>query len=103
MRSNLFALGLAIALGLGSPIVSAVVMPEGAIAQQANTSEIDRAIAEGNRLLDEGNAESLRQAIAQFEIALKLARSANAQDKQALSLLKLGRIHTLSGEKQSIG
>jgi hypothetical protein len=62
MRSTIIASGFAIALGFATPIGSAVVMPEGAIAQQANTSEIDRAIVEGKRLFQEGSAESLRKA-----------------------------------------
>jgi CHAT domain-containing protein/Tfp pilus assembly protein PilF len=98
MRSKLFASGLAIVLGVGSPIVGAMAMPEGSIAQQ-NMSEIDRAIEEGTRLFKEGSAESLRKAIDQFEKALELARSAKAQDKQALSLSALGRLHNDLGEK----
>jgi CHAT domain-containing protein/Tfp pilus assembly protein PilF len=97
MRSNIFASGLAVVLGMGSPIVSAVVMPEVAIAQQ--TSEIDRAIAEGDRLFKEGSAESSRKAIGQFEKALELARSNKVQDKQALCLFFLGRLHQVLGEK----
>jgi hypothetical protein len=85
MRSKLFASGLAIVLGVGSPMVGAIGFPEGAIAQQ-NTSEIDRAIGEGIRLFKEGRVESLRKAIGQFEKALELARSAQVKDKQALAL-----------------
>jgi CHAT domain-containing protein len=98
MRSNIFASGLAIVLGVGSPIVSAVVSPEVAIAQQ--TSEIDRAIEEGMKLRQEGSTESLRKAISQFEKALELARSAKVQDKQALALFFLGRLNDDLGEKR---
>jgi hypothetical protein len=91
MRSTKFAAStLAIVLGLAG--VNAIGFPEVAIAQQ-QTSELDRAIAEGYRLFKEGSAESLRKAIGQFEKALELARSAKFQDKQALSLLFLGRLY----------
>jgi tetratricopeptide (TPR) repeat protein len=92
--------GWAIAVGIvmGSPVAGTIAFPTGAIAQ-AQTSELDRAIAEGTRLYQEGSAESLRKAIGQFEKALELARSAKAQDKQASSLLSLGRLHDDLGEK----
>jgi hypothetical protein len=60
MRSNLFASGLAIVLGLAG--VNAIGFPEVAIAQE-NTSEIDRAIFKGLKLRKEGSRESLRKAI----------------------------------------
>ncbi len=99
MRSNLFASGLAIVLGVGSPIVGAVVMPEGAIAQQ-NTSEIDRAIEEGVKLCREGRRESFLAAIRQFEIAVRLSQVENNKVKQSLALVWLGFIYDSLGEKQ---
>lgn len=68
--------------------------------QTSPSNEINRIINEGMRLFREGSGESLRNAIGQFKKALRLARSANAQDKQALSLLTLGRIPNRLGEKQ---
>jgi CHAT domain-containing protein/Tfp pilus assembly protein PilF len=99
MRSKLFASGLAILLGVGSPMVGVMGMHERAIAQQ-DISEIDRAIAEGDRLFKEGSVESLRKAIGQFEKVLELARSAKVKDKQALSLHLLGRLHNDLGENK---
>ena len=101
MRLHFITSGLAIpgafsgviAPGMGQPI-------DRTIAQVDKTSELDRAIAEGNRLFKEGSAESLRKAIGQFEKALELARSAQAKDKQALSLLALGRRFSALGERQ---
>jgi CHAT domain-containing protein/Tfp pilus assembly protein PilF len=92
-------LTLVAGLGMGAiaPTVAQTTAP--AVAQGA-TGEIDRAIAEGMRLFNEGSAESLRKAIAQFEKTLELARSAKSQDKQALSLVALGRIHSDLGENQ---
>jgi hypothetical protein len=84
---------MAVGLAVGSPVVGTIAFPAGAIAQ-AQTSELDQAIAEGYRLFQEGSAESLRKAIGQFEKALELARSAKAQDKQALSLQRISGKYT---------
>jgi len=89
---------MAVGLAVGSPVVGTIAFPAGAIAQE-QTSELDRAIAEGIRLFQEGSAESLRKAIVQLEKALELARSAQAKDKQALSLFWLGRLNDDLGEK----
>ena len=105
MRSphpKLQSLTLSIAILLAPSIafqMPAVANPTIQVAQQ-NTSEIDAAIAEGGRLLKEGSAESLKKAIGYYKQALGLARSAKVQDKQALSLLRLGIIHNDLGEKQ---
>ena len=99
MRSHIITSGLAIALAFSGPIVPVIGQTiDRTIAQVEKTSELDRAIAEGRRLFKEGSAESLRKAIGQFEKALELARSSKSQDKQALSLLALGRLHELLGE-----
>jgi len=101
MRSHFITSGLAIALAFSGVIAPAMGQPiDRTIAQVEKTSEIDRAIVEGNRLFKEGSAESLRKAIGQFEKALELARSAQAKDKQALSLSFLGRLYDVLGEKQ---
>ena len=67
---------------------------------QTQTSELDQVIAEGNRLLNEGSTKSLKKAIELFEKAVQLSRSTNAQDKQALSLLILGRTTKQLGDSQ---
>ena len=101
MRSHFITSGLAIALAFSGVIAPGMGQPiDRTIAQAEKTSELDRAIAEGNRLFKEGSAESLRKAIGQFEKALELARSAQAKDKQALSLLALGRRFSALGERQ---
>ena len=105
MRSphpKLQSLTLSIALLLAPSIafqMPAIANPTVQVAQQ-NTSEMDAAIAEGNQLLKEGSAESLKKAIGYFEKSLGLARSAKAKDKQALVLLFLGRLYGNLGEKQ---
>jgi len=101
MRSHIITSGLAIALAFSGVIAPVVGQPiDRTIAQVDKTSELDRAIVEGTRLFKEGSAESLRKAIGQFEKALELARSAQAKDKQALSLLALGRRFSALGERQ---
>ena len=101
MRSHIITSGLAIALAFSGVIAPVVGQPiDWTIAQVDKTSELDRAIAEVTRLFKEGSAESLRKEIGQFEKALELARSTQAKDKQALSLLFLGRIYDDLGEKQ---
>lgn len=96
--SLLLALIGTIAATTIAPITAITVAP--AMAQSSASNEIDRAIAEGNRLFKEGSAESLRKAIGQFEKALELARSANSQDRQAFSLAFLGSLHDALGENQ---
>jgi CHAT domain-containing protein/Tfp pilus assembly protein PilF len=92
--------GWAIAVGIavGSPVIGTIAYPEMAIAQ-AQTSELDRAIAEGMRLGREGSKESFVAAIRQFEIAAQLSQAANNQAKQALALVWLGFIYDALGEK----
>jgi CHAT domain-containing protein/Flp pilus assembly protein TadD len=98
MRSNILASGLAVVLGMGSPIVGVVVMPEMAIAQQ--TSEIDRAIKDAKKLLKERSKASLIEAIAKLELAVRLSQAENNRAKQATAFLGLGFIHKELGDYQ---
>ena len=61
---------LAIVLGLAEE--EAIGFAEGAIAQE-QTSALEQSIEEGKRLLKEGSAKSLRQAIVKFEKAIDLS------------------------------
>jgi tetratricopeptide (TPR) repeat protein len=69
------------------------------IAQAAPTNEVDKAIAEGTRLFQEGSKASLTAAIDQFERALQLSRADRQKAQRALALLALGRIYDDLGEK----
>jgi CHAT domain-containing protein/Tfp pilus assembly protein PilF len=76
---------------------------EGAIAAPTNqeqVSEIDRALAKGSQLFQEGSKKSLTAAISQFEIALRLSRSHEIRSREAIALLGIGRIYYLRGQKQ---
>jgi archaellum component FlaD/FlaE len=89
---------MAVGLAVGSPVVRTIAFPAGAIAQ-AQTSELDRAIAEGVRLGQEGSKDSFVAAIRQFEIAVRLSQAANNQAKQVLALVWLGFIYSALGEQ----
>ena len=89
---------MAVGLAVGSPVVGTIAFPAGAIAQ-TQTSEIDRAIAEGTRLGREGSKASFVAAIRQFEIAARLSQAANNQAKQALALNNIGSVYDDLGEQ----
>ena len=104
MRSTFIISALTIVLSVSGSIVPAVAepiaTPRPTPIMQQQISEIDRAIEEGERLLNVRSAESFRKAIAPFEKALGLARSAQSQDRQAFSLSTLGRIYNSLGDKE---
>jgi CHAT domain-containing protein/tetratricopeptide (TPR) repeat protein len=87
----------ALAIALGFSGVGAIGFSEGAIAQE-QTSEINRAIREGESLFQKGNKESLISAIEKFELGLKLSQAANNKVKQSLALGWLGFIYSTLGE-----
>ncbi len=77
------------------------------IAQQppTNSPDINRTNAEqifqeGEELLRQGTATSLRQAITKFETALKLWQKVNDVKQQAIALNELGFIYDALGNKQ---
>ncbi|NJN30172.1 MAG: tetratricopeptide repeat protein, partial [Synechococcales cyanobacterium RM1_1_8] len=65
------------------------------------SEELEAAISEGNRLFNEGSLESQKEAIFQFEKAIKLSEAANQKDKQAYSLVKLAQLNTVLNNKQN--
>jgi CHAT domain-containing protein/Flp pilus assembly protein TadD len=92
-----YRVGLALVVNLA--IVSGGVLPgvAGSVAPvvvQKQADEAQQAYDEGDRLFQKGDAESLRQAIGQFEKAGQL------RPLQGASLIFLGRIHDDLGEKQ---
>ena len=75
--------------------------PSPTLAQQpTNATAAERAFQEGDKLFRQGTAASLRQAIPKFEQAALLARQAGDKAIEAVSLLALGRVYDLLGEKQ---
>jgi CHAT domain-containing protein/tetratricopeptide (TPR) repeat protein len=72
------------------------------IAQQpANSDAAQQVLQEALQLYQQGTAESLRQAIPKFEQAAILYRQAGDKRSEALSLVGLGRVYDLLGEKQT--
>jgi CHAT domain-containing protein/Flp pilus assembly protein TadD len=70
------------------------------IAQNSSNSEADRLWEEGLQLFQQGTAESLRAALEKWEAAHQLYRAARDKEKEVLTLLSMGRINDLLGEKQ---
>ncbi|BAY18762.1 TPR domain protein [Anabaenopsis circularis NIES-21] len=75
------------------------------IAQQPTQPDPTRAAAQqaykkGFELYKQGTAESLRQAIAKWQIALPLWQKLEDKSNEALTLLGTGRVYDLLGEKQ---
>jgi tetratricopeptide (TPR) repeat protein len=70
------------------------------IAQTDPNAEADRLLKQGLELFQQGTAESLKQAIVVLEKALQLYKQAGNLQGQANSLLGLGRISDLLGDKQ---
>ncbi|MGB3192585.1 MAG: tetratricopeptide repeat protein, partial [Limnoraphis sp.] len=70
------------------------------IAQTDPNAEALRLLQQGLELFQQGTAESLRQAIPLYEKALQLYQQAGNLQGQAVSLLGLGRISDLLGDKQ---
>ncbi len=107
---NLARYGLSALLGivLVGESVSAIPKNTGVeIAQQqgANSKEAIRAEAEklrdeGFELFKQGTAESLNQAIAKWEEALKLWQKVSDKNWQGTIMLSIGRVYSDLGEKQ---
>ncbi|WP_202895982.1 tetratricopeptide repeat protein, partial [Iningainema tapete] len=67
--------------------------------QQATRAAAQQAFSEGKKLYQQGTAESLRQAIGSWEIALKLYRQVDDKGWEATALLSIGRVYSDLGEK----
>ncbi|MBD2712993.1 CHAT domain-containing tetratricopeptide repeat protein [Limnospira platensis] len=71
------------------------------LAQNSSNSEADRLRQEGLQLFQQGTAESLRQALEKWQVARQLYRAAGDRRGEAVTLLSMGRINDLLGEKQT--
>ena len=70
------------------------------IAQNNTETETQRLLEEGWQLFIQGSAESLRQAIDKWEIALPLSRVIGDKSEEAFMNLALGSAYSSLGEKQ---
>ncbi|EDZ92007.1 TPR repeat-containing protein [Limnospira maxima CS-328] len=71
------------------------------IAQNSSKSEADRLLNEGVQLFQQGTAESLREALEKLQAARELYRAAGDKGNEAFTLVGMGRINDLLGEKQT--
>ncbi|MGL4498032.1 MAG: tetratricopeptide repeat protein, partial [Planktothrix sp.] len=75
-------------------------LPQTLIAQNSSNPEADKLLQEGYQLFQQGTAESLRAALEKLEAARQLYHAAGDKEKEALTLMGIGRINDLLGEKQ---
>lgn len=68
--------------------------------QDATRIAAEQAVTEGSRLMGRETADSLRQAITQFDLGLKLWRSLQERYEEAIALYGLGWSHNTLGEYQ---
>jgi CHAT domain-containing protein len=98
------AVGASILLGVPAVAAPTVIKISQGVSQQSGgnpaAAAAEKAFTEGMQMFQQGTAQSLRQAIAKFEEALKLYREAGDTSAQAASLLVLGKVYDDLGEKQ---
>jgi CHAT domain-containing protein/Tfp pilus assembly protein PilF len=68
--------------------------------QDRKRVDAERAFAEGERLLQQGMAESIRKSLAEYESALQLYKSLGDRSGGAASLNKIGQVYNLTSEKR---
>jgi len=108
-RRKGYALGGLVAVLLGMGRAEAVISGGGElfgegtverVAQNSGSPEADRLWQEGWQLYREGTAESLRGATEKWEEALRLYREARIQDREAITLARIGLVYSALGEKR---
>ncbi|KOR38618.1 CHAT domain-containing protein [Planktothricoides sp. FACHB-1370] len=103
LHHQLLATTIATAILLISPGMA--LIPKQPIVQAQTTEEInaaaERLFKEVEQLFQQQTTESYQQAIQKLEQALQLYQQSGNQEKQALTLLAIGVIHNLLGEKQT--
>ena len=75
-------------------------LPQTLIAQNSSNPQADKLLQEGTELFQQGTAESLRAALGKLEAARQLYHAAGDKGTEAVTLLGMGRINDLLGEKQ---
>ncbi|MGL5065867.1 MAG: tetratricopeptide repeat protein [Microcoleus sp.] len=97
----LAGMSIALSLHLSQPVAAAAIVEEVAQTAQTNSSEAaDKVFAEAKKLYEQGTKEALTSAIAKYEEALKLYRSAGNRAKEAVTLNNIGLAYNNLGEKQ---
>ncbi len=75
-------------------------LPQTLIAQNSSNPQADKLLQEGTELFQQGTAESLRAALGKLEAARQLYHAAGDKGTEAVTLLGMGTINDLLGEKQ---
>jgi len=101
-----YGLAVSALILLGVPAVavpSAIKISQG-VSQQSGgnpaAAAAERALREGDQLYQQGTAQSLRQAIAKYEEALKLFRAVGDRRGEAVILNNIGKVYSALGEQQ---
>ncbi|MBD1815102.1 tetratricopeptide repeat protein [Microcoleus vaginatus DQ-U2] len=97
------AVGASILLGVPAVAAPSVIKISQGVSQQSGengVADAQRAFTEGDKLYQQGTAESLRKAIAKFEELLKLYRQAGDRAGEATTLHSIGKVYSDLGEKQ---
>jgi len=100
-----YGLAVSALILLGVPAVaapSAIKISQG-VSQQSGgnrAAAAERAFTEGDRLYQQGTAQSLRKAIAKWEEALKLYREAGDRRGEAFTLTNIGQVYSDLEEQQ---
>jgi tetratricopeptide (TPR) repeat protein len=79
---------------------ASIAQQPGTTGQEATRAAARRAFQEGLQLFQQGTAESLRQAIAKLEEALRLYQTVGDKQWEATTLNNIGAIYSDLGEKQ---
>jgi tetratricopeptide (TPR) repeat protein len=86
---------------LGSPAGTLKAVTVSFIAERDQTRlAAERAFAEAERLADQKNVDSIRQAIAKYEEAARLYRTLGERGEEAVCLDRIGKMYSALGEKQ---
>jgi len=97
------AVGASILLGVPAVAAPSAIKISQGVSQQFGgnpAAAAERALIEGGQLYQQGTAESLRQAIAKYEEALKLFRAVGAHDREATTLNNIGVVYSELRENQ---
>jgi len=77
-----------------------IAQQPGTTQQNGDRAAAERVFQEGVQLYQQGTAESLRQAIVKWQEALKLWQQIDDKGWEAITILRIGRVYDLLGEKQ---
>ena len=100
--SKVLIVGILLLAGGLSPLAikTEVALAQVTIAQANPATQVQQLYDEGEKLFNQGSAESLQQAISKWQAALFLLRELGDKTSEAFILVAIGHIYDLLGEKQ---